>query len=143
MTNVGKKLLGGLAVALVLGSWVGPAWGIKQFEVEFKKTYYKAESKDPHEKAFAEAVDKISAGGSSEDGDAAKNACNVCHTKGKSKKDRNEYGQKLAELLDKKADKDKPEKIQAALKQVEEMKSSKGPTYGELIKHGKLPGDAK
>jgi hypothetical protein len=67
--------------------------------------------------------------------------CNVCH-EGTSKKMRNVYGQALDKLLDKDDMKD-PDKIRAALKTVEAMKvdpkNSSSPTFGELIKAGKLP----
>ncbi len=129
---------GVVALAFASGFSTAPAWAIKPFEVEFKKTYYKPESKDPKEKELAAAIDKITTEVEGEDG-KVKNSCNICHVAKKKKEVRNEYGQKLAELLDKKADKDKPEKIQDALKKVAEMKSEKGPTYSELIKSGKLP----
>ena len=73
--------------------------------------------------------------------------CWVCHQfdteKPKSKKKHNHYGEELAKLLDKKKDKKDQEKIIAALKTVAAKnsvpKDKKSPTYGELIKQGKLP----
>ena len=66
--------------------------------------------------------------------------CNVCH-KGTKKTDRNAYGMALSELLDKKADAKDEAKINEALDKVAAMKSAEdGPTFGELIKEGKLPG---
>ncbi len=129
----------GLAAAWIIAAASAPAWAVREFEIEFKKAYVKADSKDPKEHLFATAVDKVSVETELEEG-VVKQACNVCHIKGKAKKMRNEYGEKLAGLLDKKADKDHPDKIKAALSKVAEMKSSKGPTYHELIKGGKLPG---
>lgn len=81
--------------------------------------------------------------------------CFVCHDavrlndKGKlSKKFRNPYGQQLSKLLDKKTDKKNIEKIRKAMGQVAKMKAdpkakkdSKGPTFGDRIKLGKLPVD--
>jgi hypothetical protein len=130
----------GLAAAWIIAACNAPAWAVREFEIEFKKTYVKADSKDPKEHSFAAAMDKISVETELEEG-VVKQACNVCHIKGKAKKMRNEYGEKLASLLDKKADKDHPEKIKAAFSKVAGMKSTKGPTYGELIKGGKLPGE--
>lgn len=115
-----------VAMGLVWGGLARPAFAIKQFQDEFKAVYVKPDSSDPAEKALAMAVD------------AAK--CNVCH-KGKEKKDRNAYGNALADLLDKKEDAKNMEKIRKALETVAAMKSADGgPTFGELIKMGKLPG---
>jgi hypothetical protein len=115
-----------VAVGLVSGGLARPAFAIKQFQDEFKAVYVKPDSIDPAEKALAMAVD------------AAK--CNVCH-KGKEKKDRNAYGNALADLLDKKEDAKNMEKIRKALETVAAMKSADGgPTFGDLIKMGKLPG---
>jgi hypothetical protein len=120
------------------GTWTASVWADKKFEVEFKNLYYKPDSKDPKVKKLADAIDKVSTKIELED-TVIQNACNVCHVKGKAKKMRNEYGQKLSELLDRKADKDNPKKIQASIKKVGKEKSSKGPTYEELIKEGNLP----
>jgi hypothetical protein len=111
---------------MVSGGLARPAFAIKQFQDEFKAVYVKPDSSDPAEKALATAVE------------AAK--CNLCH-KGKEKKERNAYGHALAELLDKKEDAKNMEKIRKALETVAAMKSADGePTFGELIKMGKLPG---
>lgn len=124
------KLGGGvvtvLTVAILLVASARPALAIKQFQDEFKAAYVKADSSDPAEKALAAAVE------------GAK--CNVCH-KGKEKKDRNPYGEALAALLDKKEDAKNPEKIRKALETVAAQPSAAGgPTFGDLIKMGKLPG---
>ena len=116
----------GAMVVVVVGAAPRPAFAIKEFFDEFKAVYVKPDSSDPAEKALATAVE------------AAK--CNLCH-KGKEKKDRNAYGHALAELLDKKEDAKNMEKIRKALETVAGMKSADGePTFGELIKMGKLPG---
>ena len=115
-----------MAVVVLTVSSARPALAIKQFQDEFKAVYVKADSSDPAEKALAAAVE------------GAK--CNVCH-KGKEKKDRNAYGEALAALLDKKEDAKNPEKIRKALQEVAAKESAAGgPTFGDLIKMGKLPG---
>ena len=112
-----------LTAALVLGSASREAFAIKQFSDEFKAVYVKDGS------PLAAEVE------------AAK--CNVCH-KGKSKKDRNVYGEALAKLLDKKEDKANVEKIREALAMVGKESSDPAnpaaPTFGSLIEAGKLPG---
>ncbi|MFM8891862.1 MAG: hypothetical protein ACKOTB_09635, partial [Planctomycetia bacterium] len=69
--------------------------------------------------------------------------CNVCH-KGSSKKERNGYGEALADRLDKKEDAKNVEKIRKALEEVAALPSDPsnagGPTFGALLKEGKLPG---
>lgn len=71
----------------------------------------------------------------------AKVKCNVCHV-GKSKKDRNEYGKALSKFITKK-EKKKPDKIQEALQKAEgehsDPANASSPTFGELMKEGKLP----
>ncbi len=67
--------------------------------------------------------------------------CNICHI-GKEKKDRNPYGKALAKLLKKGDDKNIP-KIQQAIETVSKQSDpdkKDSPTFGELIKAGKLPG---
>jgi cytochrome c2 len=132
-----KKATMCLALAIVLGVvWLGG--GVPQakadnaFKDQFIAAYVKADSSDGKDKAFAAAVEKAK--------------CAICH-EGKSKKNRNSYGKALAELLSRKTDTENKEKIQAALKKVEakrsDPKSDKSPTFGELIKAGKLPADPK
>ncbi len=81
-------------------------------------------------------------------GVAEEQKCNVCHY-GKSKKNKNDYGKALAELLKKDNYKDErvkaePEKVRAefdaAFKKVEEAKSKGGETFGARLKAGKAPG---
>ena len=128
-----------LTFCLVLGVLTGVLWlgrpgpqasADKAFRDEFVAVYVKADSNEPKDKAFAEAVDKAK--------------CNICHV-GKVKKNRNRYGKALAELLSRKTDTENKEKIQAALKKVPALhsdpKDEKSPTFGELIKTGKLPGE--
>ena len=79
---------------------------------------------------------------------AEEQKCNLCHF-GKSKKNKNDYGRALAELLKKDNYKDdrikgEPDKVKAefaeAFKKVEAVKSKGGDTFGERIKAGKAPG---
>lgn len=115
-------VFGGLALA---GS---DAQAIPSFKKEFDAKYVHKEGNDA-EKAFAAKVEKVK--------------CNVCH-KGQKKKDRNAYGDALADLLDKKEDEKNLEKIRESLDKVAAMKSKKddpnSPTFGELIEKGELPG---
>ena len=85
----------GLGAAVAFSA--GEAFAIKQFSDEFKEMYVKEGS------PLAAEVETAK--------------CNVCHV-GKSKKDRNAYGEALAKLLDKKEDKDNVEKIRQALETV-------------------------
>jgi hypothetical protein len=96
----------GLGIALVAGSSARPAYAIKQFFDEFKAVYVKDGS------PLAAAVDSAK--------------CNVCHV-GSSKKDRNAYGEALAERLDKKEDAKNPEKIRMALDEVAKLPSPRNP----------------
>jgi hypothetical protein len=102
-----------------------PAQAILQFQKEWVKLYVG----DDKTSDFAKLVKQAN--------------CFVCH-QGKLRKNHNPYGIHLVELLDKKTDMKNPEKIVEAIKKVEAMHSvagdDKSPTYGELIKEGKLPG---
>jgi hypothetical protein len=110
-------------VAVMISS--RPAHAIMQFQKEWVKLYVG----DDKDSDFAKEVKKA--------------GCFVCH-QGKLRKNHNPYGEHLVPLLDKKADMKNPEKIIEALKKVEAMHSVEGddksPTYGDLIKQGKLPG---
>lgn len=121
-------LSSGLACVVLWSISAPPARAIPAFKTEFDAKYVKKDSTDPAEKALAEAVKEAK--------------CNVCH-KGMNKKERNAYGEKLAELLDKKEDAKNKQKIQEALDKVAEMKCDPdqpdGPTFGDLLKEGKLP----
>jgi len=128
-----KALLFPLCAAFAAGTmlWLAtpPAHAIKPFKDEFTAKYVKPDSTNPTEQLFAQAV--------------ATAKCNVCHV-GKSKRNRNAYGIRLAELLDKTADKGNTAKIQEALDKVAAMKTDPdnpdAPTFGQLIAAGKLPG---
>ena len=122
-------LTGGLVAGAMLWGSTPSAFAIKAFSDQFRSKYVKEKPASEKEKKFAEAVDKAK--------------CLVCH-QGKKKKDRNPYGIQLAELLDRKTDKDKAEKIQKAMDKVAKMKlepkKKDSPTFGDLIAAGKLPG---
>lgn len=110
-----------LALATVGGLAPTPAFAIKQFQDEFKAVYVKDGT------PLAAAVDTAK--------------CNVCHA-GKSKKERNAYGEALAERLDKETDKKDVEKIRKALDEVAKLPSKvAGKTFGDLIADGKLPAE--
>ena len=98
--------------AMVAGAmiWVitPQALAIKGFSDQFRAKYVKEKPANDKEKAFAEAVTRAK--------------CLVCH-EGKSKKNRNRYGRQLAELLDRKTDKENLEKIRKAMDKVAKMKS--------------------
>jgi hypothetical protein len=113
----------GIGLAVAMGSSAREAFAIKQFFDEFKTVYVKDGT------PLAAAVETAK--------------CNVCHV-GKSKKDRNAYGNALAEKLDKKEDAKNVEKIRKALEDVAALPSDSAkadsPTFGALIAEGKLPG---
>jgi hypothetical protein len=105
------------------------AYGTAPFKKEFDSLYVKTEPASEEEKSLAAAVTKAK--------------CNVCHV-GTSKKNRNDYGKAINQFLTKKDIKDTA-KIREALIKVADMKSKPGddssPTFGELIKQGKLPAE--
>jgi len=113
----------GIGLAVAAGSSAREAFAIKQFFDEFKTVYVKDGT------PLAAAVETAK--------------CNVCHV-GKSKKDRNAYGNALAEKLDKKEDAKNVEKIRKALEEVAALPSdpakADAPTFGTLLAEGKLPG---
>ena len=115
----------GAVLSLVCAGSAREAFARKQYMDEFKAMYAKADGSDA-EKAVAAEVETAK--------------CNVCHV-GSVKKDRNAYGNALAERLDKN-DKDAA-KIKKVLGEVAALSSDPdkagGPTFGDLIKQGKLP----
>jgi cytochrome c2 len=128
MKNFCLLVLFGLVTGTLLAR-IESAYGVAPFKKQFEEKYVKKDPSTPEEKALAAAVTKAK--------------CNICHV-GKKKKDRNAYGNALDVLLDRKTDAKNTAKIQAALDQVAAMKSNpddpNSPTFGELIKQGKLPG---
>ncbi len=80
--------------------------------------------------------------------------CNVCHVKGKGKKEKNAYGMSVGKFITKaeimkikenagdnsdKAAEDTKKYILEGLSKVEAEKAADGKSYGEAIKAGKLP----
>jgi hypothetical protein len=120
-----------VAGGTILGICAGTAQSRPAYFKAFNAKYVKPDG-TPDEKAFAAAVKDAK--------------CAVCH-EGESKKNRNAYGKELAKLFVPPNEKD-PAKIDEALDKVAEMhvdpKDPKSPTFGDLIKAGKLPAsDAK
>jgi len=120
-----------LSAVIAVSAWLacGDAAQAKPpYKLQWEAKYVKKNSTVPAEQALATAAE------------AAK--CNICHV-GKSKKDRNAYGKELAKFLMKGDEKDVA-KIQKALADVEVMHSKAddptSPTFGDLMKQGKLPG---
>jgi hypothetical protein len=120
-----------IACGLVLAA-ARPARAVKQFRDEFKAKYVKTDSREPKAVSLREAVEQA--------------RCNVCHV-GDDKEHRNAYGKALAKLLNRKTDAKNKEKIRQALERVAGMKSDpnnpKSPTFGELIRQGRLPAGEK
>lgn len=122
-----KRACMALMTLLVMVALSTPALAIPPFKKAFDEQYGKNEQ-----------IKKAS--------DEAK--CNVCHF-GTSKKNKNDYGKALGELLKKdkykedrlKAEADAVKKeIEEAFKKVEDGKSKGGEKFGERLKAGKLPG---
>jgi cytochrome c553 len=127
-----------MGMMVAVGSTV---FGITEFKKAFKEKYADPSSSED----FKAAVRKA--------------GCFVCHEKGEEKDVRNAYGAELAKLIegdveqrlknatDQGTRKDEIEKLlkelDAAFPQVEVIKDAAGETYGDRIKAGKLPLEAK
>jgi hypothetical protein len=124
-------LAGSIVTSFVFYFGAGEAISRPQYNKEFQARFVKADSTNPEEKAFAEAV--------------ATAKCNVCH-EGESKKNRNAFGKELAKLFTPPNEKD-TKKIDEAFDKVLKMhvdaKDDKSPTYEDLMKKGKLWVEAK
>jgi hypothetical protein len=124
-----RKLLLTLLAALLLQAAEGaaPAHAIAQFQAVFLKEYIN----DHENKDFAKFA-------------KTKARCHICHRGKKPGPYHNEFGKHLIALLNPEKDKKDVDKIKAALAKVVKMhsdpKDEKSPTYGELLKEGKLPG---
>jgi hypothetical protein len=118
-----------MAIVCVIAVSVGAlsAHARQQYSNAFKEKYCDPKSNDPAVKKLIQAVETAK--------------CNTCHV-GKTKKERNKYGEEIGKLLSKN-EKDK-DKITKALDDVAKMKvddkDSKSKTYGDLLKEGLLPG---
>lgn len=99
--------------------------------LQFQKVFVREYVADHPDREFAELVER-------------KTKCNICHEGTKDRTQHNRYGAELANLLDHRADKGDDAKIVAAFETVAEMPADPsqpdGPTFGELIEAGKLPG---
>jgi hypothetical protein len=125
-----------IAVAIVFSFNTDTAHSRPQYGKAFGSKYVKKDGTTDDEKAFVVVVENAK--------------CTVCHEPGDNKKNRNAYGKALAEII---KPKDVPDgwkgekdtkKIEEALDKVaaahSDAKDDKSPTYGDLIKAGKLPG---
>jgi hypothetical protein len=130
-----KKVFSSLvcvAASLALVGWLNTeaVQAFPEFRKEFEKKYVPENPNTPAEKSLKAEFD------------GAK--CGICHLgpQGKEKKKRNAYGMALSKLI-KKEDKKDSDKIQGALDTVAKEPSVAGdassPSYGDLIKEGKLP----
>ena len=116
-----------LLLALFAFGSAQPAFAVLQFYQQFDKVY------------LAEHANEEFAKGAHD----PKMRCLICH-QGKNRKNRNVYGEQLAELLDRKTDIKNVDKIKEALAKVGAMhsdpKDESSPTYDEMIKAGTFPG---
>jgi hypothetical protein len=130
----------------VASRYVSPVEAFPEFKKEFDKKYVKDPPTTPEETALATAVKTAN--------------CGLCHTKPpddeSSKKVRNTYGKAISKFIpdvigkpeptdvEKKGLRKAPAKIQSLLEKAagepSDAKDPKSPTFGELIKQGKLPG---
>jgi hypothetical protein len=105
-----------------------PAHAVLQFYQVYKKEYLENHT----DKKYVELVDK------------GPNKCFVCHQGKKSRKNHNEFGKPLVDLLDRKKDMKDVKKISEELKKVLAMnvdpKDKKSETYLDRIKASKWPG---
>ena len=133
--------VGGLAGFWMVAS-AEQAGAVKFFRKGFEARYVGDEPSTDAQKSIAAAVETTK--------------CWVCHVKGQNKKVRNAYGDALSKLLDKdnfkasrrEAEPDKAmAEVQAALEKVEAMKvdpkMDASPTFGDLLKAGKLPAGSR
>lgn len=135
--SVGVLLLVGM---LAVNFWASSAQALPAFKKAFEKRYVENSTSDDFKAAEKTA------------------SCNVCHIKDHPKTERNAYGKALSHFTgghvakDMKAAKDAGDEAKAkelmdkavkaldhAFDETEGKKSPSGPTYGELLKAGKLP----
>jgi hypothetical protein len=116
-----------LLLALCAFGSARPAFAVLQFYQQFDKVYL---AEHANEEFVKEARDP-------------KMRCLICH-QGKNRKNRNAYGEQLADLLDRKTDIKNVDKIKESLAKVgaihSDPKDESSPTYDELIKAGTFPG---
>ncbi len=118
-----------VAVASIAWLNVGTAQARKQYSDEFIKKYVTEDPSTPAQKALDAEVKAVK--------------CGVCHAgdKGANKKERNAYGAALQKAVGK--NEKNASAIDAALDKVADEHSVPGkddsPTFGDLLKEGKLP----
>ncbi len=118
-------IVGVSASAIVLLFSAQQAQSRPQYSKEFASKFINRDSTDPNEKSFADS--------------AVKAKCTICHM-GESKKNRNAFGRELAKLLHNEKDTAKiDEAFDSVLKMKADPEDPNSPTYGELMKQGKLP----
>ena len=124
MKKFGLLLLLTVVAVAITAISVERATALPAFNKQYLKTYAKS-------KGFA---------------DAKAEKCNLCHVAKKKKTDRNEFGAAISKFVSKadykklKKDPDKLKaKIEKAFEEAGKVKSSKGDTFAERIKAGKLP----
>ncbi|HEX4146249.1 MAG TPA: hypothetical protein VHY91_22295 [Pirellulales bacterium] len=141
MKKVGTFVLCAVAFTAVVCWKVTPVHAYPDFFKEFEKKYTKEAPATPEETQFKETITTTK--------------CGICH-QGKTKKVRNTYGKAVEGFIpevvgkptltkeDKDALKKDTVKINALLDKAAEVHSDaanpQSPTFGDLIKAGKLPG---
>jgi hypothetical protein len=130
-----KKVFVLLTLAAVMSvlALKSTVYAIPPFEKQFLEKYYDPKSKDPNVKKLADAIEKIQ-----KQNMGKTESCNICHIEGKSKKERNSYGNDLKKEITKK-DKEDIAKIKKGLETTGKVKSPAGPTWDDILKKGALP----
>ena len=126
-----RSVVGGVVVGLMVVVGIAlttpPAHAVKEFRDEFEARYVKRNSRKRLDVALAKAVDQAK--------------CTICHP-GDDKHKLNAYGSQVAQHVNKQ-DKGNKAKIQEALERATTRSSDpftpKSPTFGALIRKGKLP----
>ena len=126
MKKLGLTLFCGVStLALIVVLSATKAHSRPQYSKEFIAKFVNPATTDPSEKAFADA--------------AVEAKCSVCHA-GESKKNRNVFGRELAKMLHNEKDNTKiDEAFDAVLKMKAKPNDPDSPTFGDLMKQGKLP----
>ena len=120
--------MGVMAAAMVGIVGAGrPAYAIKEFYKELEAKYVKRDSKKETDIDLLIAFEQAQ--------------CTICHPRD-NKQQLTPYGGQVGWRINK-FDKGNKKKIQAALKELEDLRSDsrnpKSPTYGELFRQGRLP----
>jgi hypothetical protein len=139
MKKIGILLVVAVASTTVAGWHVTQVQAFPPFKKEFENLYIKENPTTDPEKSLKEA--------------ATGAKCGICHNgpEGKDKKHRNTYGKAIEELMPKDLSKDDLDALKKNAAQIKDLlekaakehsdpKDDKSPTFGDLIKEGKLPG---